>query len=43
MAGGSAVEPDTIAKAEQNQVVLLTTKLPAFTVIGKLYELGVGK
>lgn len=43
VAGGSAVEPDTIAKAEQNQVVLLTTKLPAFTVIGKLYELGVGK
>jgi hypothetical protein len=43
VAGGSAVEPDTIAKAEQNKVVILTTELPSFTVIGKLYELGVGK
>lgn len=41
--GDAALEPETLAKAEKNQVPLLTTSAPTFEVVGKLYSLGVGK
>ncbi len=41
VAGGVAPEPDTVAKAKAEGVVLLTTDLPAFSVVGQLYQSGV--
>lgn len=43
VAGDGPVSQDTINKANLNDVVVLATEKPAFQVIGKLYELGVGK
>lgn len=43
VAGGAAVEKDTLLKASQHQVTILTTQMPAFEAIGKLYQLGIGK
>ena len=34
-------EPDTIQKAEEEKIPLLVSDLPAFELIGRLYELGV--
>lgn len=33
-------EPTTIAKANQQSIILLSTPMPTFEVIGKLWELG---
>ena len=41
MAGDAPIEEDTLKKAEQNDVLILATSLPAYDVIGKLYELGI--
>ncbi|MDD4084203.1 MAG: serine kinase [Acholeplasmataceae bacterium] len=41
VAGGSHVEKDALEKAERNSVVILTTDLPAYEVIGRIYALGV--
>jgi len=41
VAGGVAPEPETVAKAKAEGVVLLTTDLPAFSVVGQLYQSGV--
>ena len=41
VAGDAPIEEDTLKKAEQNDVVILATPLPAYDVIGKLYELGI--
>lgn len=41
VAGGVAPEPDTVAKAKTEGVVLLTTDLPAFALVGQLYQSGV--
>jgi predicted transcriptional regulator len=38
---GSAIDPATLEKAEQEGVPILTTPLTTFAVAGKLYELGV--
>ena len=40
-AGDAPIEEDTLKKAEQNDVLILATSLPAYDVIGKLYELGI--
>lgn len=42
VAGGTQPEAETIAKADREQILLFSTTEPAFSVIGKLYELGVG-
>jgi len=39
--GGKTPAEDTIKKAEEEGIVLLTSSLPAFEIAGQLYELGV--
>lgn len=41
VAGGAPVGEDTLAKAELNEVVIFSTSMPAFEVVGKIYSLGV--
>ena len=41
VAGGVVPEPDTVAKAREEGVVLLTTALPSFAMVGQLYQSGV--
>ena len=41
VAGGGQPEPEVIAKAESEGVVLLTSPLTAFEVVGRLYKLGI--
>ena len=38
---GRTPEDETIKKAKQEKITILTTKLPAFEVVGKLYKIGV--
>jgi len=41
VAGGAAPEPETVAKAEAEGIVLMTTDMPCFELVGQLYRLGV--
>lgn len=41
VAGGTAVEKEAVIKAENNDVVILTTNLPTYEVVGRIYALGV--
>lgn len=41
VAGGTKLEAETKTKAVQEKVILCTTVLPAFEVVGRLYQLGV--
>ena len=43
VAGDAPVAEDTLKKAELNDVVIFSTEASAFEVVGKLYELGIGK
>lgn len=43
VAGDASVSEDTLNKAALNEVVIFSTPMPAYEVIGKLYELGIGK
>lgn len=38
---GANLDPETIAKANEEEVILLSTDNPTFYVVGKLWELGV--
>lgn len=40
LVGGREPEPDTLLKAREEGVALLVSPLPAFELIGRLYELG---
>ncbi|MCD8198821.1 MAG: serine kinase [Phascolarctobacterium sp.] len=42
VAGDAPVEEDTLKKAVLNEVVIFTTPLSSYDVIGKLYALGIG-
>jgi hypothetical protein len=39
--GGRQPEKQTLAKAEEEQVPLLLSDLPAFEVVGQLYQMGI--
>jgi predicted transcriptional regulator len=39
--GGRQPEKQTLAKAEEEQVPILLSDLPAFEVVGRLYQLGI--
>lgn len=39
--GGKEPIEDTLKKAEEEHVPILTSSLPAFEIIGRLYEMGV--
>jgi len=41
IAGGAEPAPETLQKAEQEGIVILTTALSTFEVVGRLYEMGV--
>ena len=41
IARGVEPAPETLQKAEQENVVILTTHLSAFEVVGRLYQMGV--
>lgn len=43
VAGDGPVAADTLHKASMNDVVIAATEEPAFSVIGKLYALGIGQ
>ena len=43
VAGNAPVAEDTLKKAELNDVIIFATEASAFEVVGKLYELGIGK
>jgi predicted transcriptional regulator len=42
LAGGREPEPQTLARAVEQGVTLLSTPLPAFEVVGRLHGLGLG-
>ncbi len=39
--GGRQPEKQTLAKAEEENIPILLTELPAFEVVGRLYQMGV--
>ncbi len=39
--GGREPEKATLVKAEEEKIAILLSKLPAFEVVGRLYELGI--
>lgn len=39
--GGKQPAEETVEKAEEENLVILTSPLPAFELVGRLYELGV--
>jgi len=41
VAGGTKLEAETTARAVKEKVILCTTVLPAFEVVGQLYQLGI--
>lgn len=43
LVNGRKPDPETVAKAEEESIPLLLTPGSAFTVAGRLYELGVGR
>lgn len=43
LVGGRDPDPDTIEKADEQGVPILVTQLPAYTMAGQLYEMGIGK
>lgn len=43
IAGGAAPEPETVAKAQTEDVVLLTSAMSSFELVGQLYQRGVAR
>ena len=41
LVGGRQPEEDTLERANNAQIPILTTKLTAFEIVGRLYELGI--
>ena len=39
--GGRQPEKQTLAKAEEEKIPILLTELPAFEVVGRLYQMGI--
>ena len=39
--GGRRPEKQTLAKAEEEKIPILLTELPAFEVVGRLYQMGI--
>lgn len=40
---GREPQDDTVRRARDEQVTILGTELPAYTLAGRLYEIGIGK
>lgn len=41
LVAGRMPEPDTLAKAREEKVVVLASPLPAFELVGQLYQMGI--
>ena len=41
LVNGRAPDPETLEKAREERVVLLGSRLPAFELVGKLYQMGI--
>jgi len=41
LVNGRKPDPETVAKAGEEKVLLLASQLPAFELIGRLYEMGI--
>ena len=41
LVGGREPEQDTVQKAEAENIPLMVSRLPAFELVGRLYQLGV--
>jgi hypothetical protein len=41
LADGVTADPETLAKASEEKVVVLGSTLPAFELVGRLYQLGI--
>lgn len=41
--GGRRVEDETLKKAEKEDIPIMVTELPAFEIVGRLYESGIGR
>lgn len=41
VAGGVMPDKDTVSKADAEGITILTTELPAFEIVGRLYKLGI--
>ena len=41
IAGGVEPDPEAVRKAETEEIVILTTNLSAYEVVGRLYQLGI--
>ncbi len=41
--GGRKPDADTLSKAEEQGIVVMSSDLTAFQLVGKLYEMGIGK
>ncbi len=41
--GGRKPDADTLSKAEEQGVVIMASDLPAFELVGRLYEMGIRK
>ena len=39
--GGRRPEKDTLAKAEEENIPILISELPAFEIVGRLYQMGI--
>ncbi|HLB72596.1 MAG TPA: hypothetical protein VJJ98_01125 [Sedimentisphaerales bacterium] len=42
LVNGREPEPETLEKAETENIPLMVTEMPAFELVGRLYNLGVG-
>ena len=41
LVNGRTPDPETLEKAQEEKVVLLGTRLPAFELVGRLYQMGI--
>ena len=41
LVNGRTPDPETVEKAQEEKTVLLGTRLPAFELVGRLYQMGV--
>lgn len=41
LVNGRTPDPETLTKARQEKVILLSSPLPAFELVGKLYQMGI--
>lgn len=43
IANGRKPDDDSLKKAEEERIIIMSTNESAFQIVGKLYELGIGK